>query len=150
MIYILFCVQSYIIPGGRERRIKSRTCFLKYLLAFPSGPPTCTKVSFVLLFSPLFNIVPGNSRALLNFWEWEGNCQQCHRRVKNMEGIFCANFRYFHLGWTHVRKYGVEGASLPVKDNLFSTLNPKTKWGVHEEIIMLMRIGTSSWSMGCT
>jgi hypothetical protein len=44
------------------------------------------------LFFLLPNIGRGKSAIPQNFWQWQGNCARCGKRIQPLRGIFCAKF----------------------------------------------------------
>ena len=66
----------------------------------------------------------GDGNTVTSWEHWRGNCQQCGRKVKSLNGLFCANFCYTrglfspcHNVWCH-ECYVTDGQlKFPVKKN---------------------------------
>ncbi len=70
----------------------------KYRWEIRFGVLTCMNHYLFLLCYPLSGIVHGNFGAPQKFWDWSGRCNDCSKIVKEMKGVFCANYGVYRSG----------------------------------------------------
>jgi hypothetical protein len=82
-------------PGSASCFTNCLILFLPFHPAHNIGLATCTNPCSLASLCLSLGVVPGA-------YDWRGDCTKCLRPVREMEGIFCANFSESREGWRRV------------------------------------------------
>ena len=78
---------------------------------------------------PLLNTGLSNLKIAPEFWNWEGNCGRCGKRIQSTQGTFCCNFAAQRGPWTPCRKAWCGSCYRPRTEVTFYTQLPEDEDG---------------------